>query len=660
MQRWRLALLVLSAFAASLPTRALAQNPGESAPRGAMGILIRNPDTARGEPPFAVADQYGKVQRLVEPSPGMSLDRLVGQRVRIKHDTGHTLLASQLELPNAGAERERSVQLSRDELRPVSSAQFIAPKRDGRPYQVIPAQLTDDDATIDRGAIDRDAADSAAPIDLDRLLAEEGDSLPAPMRGESLEPIPADDDYYPESVSIEPMDRGMVGGGGHDPDCPHCREKARRQRATNYEPGGYETGGCPQCAARSTGPFSRCQSCGLSDGWCGPTCSPASRRGVYGRADYLLWWFDGMNTPPLATTNDLGGAPILGNPGTRVVYGGELLDDPRSGLRFTLGAWLDDRRDLAIEGDWMFFETETDAFHYNDPTGLGILGRPFYNIATVDAQDNVVGPAEDVQIIAFNGQAGGSLDIVARSEFQSFGLRLRTGICCRELGGCQDACGCSSCTGGGLLNGRGGGAASGISRIDFIAGYRFYELEERLAFNERDLTFLPSTGTVNVNDRFDTNNEFHGVDLGFIYDLQSRRWGLELASKIAVGGTHQRVIVDGSTSSGSGTATVTTPGGLLAQTSNIGYYSRDRFSVIPELSARLSYRVTQQLSLSAGYTLLYWANVVRPGDIIDTSVDGRLASDPLATATAGSHPRFDWDETSLWAHGLNFGLDYNY
>lgn len=616
-----------------------------------MGLLIRNPDTARGEPPYAIADQYGRVQRFVEPSPGMSLDRYVGERVRIKHDTGRTLLASQLELPNTVASRGEPT----TPLREVSPAQFIPPKptkslTEPRLFNVIPTQATED---------------GGEAIDLDRVLAREAEgrsdeSLPAPTKRRSLEPIPADS-YYPEASSSEVIDMGIVGDGyrdaGHAPDCPHCRGPSRRYATS------HSHCSCPQCMTQgrsglALNPFGGCSTCGQTEGWCGPTCNPASRPGLYARADYLLWEFSGMDTPPLVTTNDLGNAPILGDPGTRVLYQGELLGDTRNGARFTVGAWLDDRRDLAIEGDWMSLESVSDAYSYNDPTGAGVIGRPFYNIAPIDAQDNLAGPAEDVQIIAFNGQAGGFLNVQARSSFDAAGIRLRTGVCCRDLCGSPQMCGCGECMGGGLLSGRGGG--SGISRIDFIVGYRYLSLEDQLAFNESVSFLSPSTGTVNVNEHFNTSNDFHGVDLGYVYDLQSRRWGLELTTKVAVGNTHQQVNIGGSNSVGAGTALVTTPGGLLAQSSNIGSYSRDRFSAVPELAARLTYRMTPQLGLSVGYTLIYWANVIRPGDVIDYSVDGRLASGALTTPTANSHPRFDWDETSLWAHGLNFGLDYNY
>lgn len=635
-------ILALPILALSATVCALAPAQTDEGSAGPMGILIRNPSAERGEPPFAMADQYGRVQRLVEPTPGVELARHVGQKVRIRHDTGQTLLASQLELPLAEAAPR--------ELRPVSPAQFVPPgklkplaapkdKRStatARSYQVVPAQ-----------AAEEVAPGPAEPLDLDEYLDDEAASAPTPAEEEtteSIQPMPVEEIPY-ESYSVDeyvPVETYADGD-----DCPHCRAKRYAPLAKRAV--------CPDCAVK---PPVGCATCGKRSGFCGPSCSPASKRGLYGRVDYLLWWFNGMDTPPLATTNNQGVAPILGQPGTSVVYGGDLVDDARSGLRLGIGGWLDDRRDLALEADWLIFENEGDRFFRNDPTGANILGRPFYNVAPVFG-GVVQPPSDDAQLVSFPGQVGGSLAIVSRSEFQSLGARLRTGICCREIGGTAAACGCPTCSAGrGLVN-RSGGRPSAISRIDFIAGYRWSELEEQLVFTE-NLTDLASTATVGVREQFDVDNDFHGVDVGFLYDWQTTRWGFELLSKIALGNTRQRVAISGTNTVGAGGVGVTTPGGLLAQTSNIGVYERDRFSVLPELSARVVYRVTPQLSLNAGYSLIYWANVVRPGDQIDISVDGRLASGALTTAGAFSHPRVDVEESALWAHGLNFGAEYQY
>lgn len=670
MDRWFKPCFALFATVGFAVAPALAQTP-TPASQGKVAILIRNPDTRNGEPPYALADQFGRIQRLVEPSPGRKLAPYVGQKVRIRHDTGDILLGSQLDLPAVSTPSVLAAEPA-PELKPVSPAQFIAPLKASRlrqaiatddpqqKYVVVPVQL------VDRLLEDEDrysapgSDDPTEPIDLDQMIVDEADEpdlsddayadeLPDPAESR-LEPTPATE-VLPE-YTVHDLDDSTTH---HAADCPHCQGKSSKPYSRYDRDGAhYEVGPCHNCSTPK--------------GFCGPTCNPASQRGVYGRLEYLLWMFDGMDTPPLVTTNTQGGAPILGVPGTQVVYGGDLLDGERNGLRLTVGGWLDNDRDIGLEANWTSFETESDIYSFSDPAGTAILGRPFYNVSPIDPDDNELPPADDVQLISFPNAVAGSLSVTARSRFRMLGLLLRTGLCCREIGGGCDPCGCQQCQGGGgLLGLRGNGPrARAISRVDFLLGYRHADLEEELIFNESDVTLIGTStpgagGTVDVHEGFEVDNDFHGLDLGVSYEWLSRRWGLELLSKIALGNTRQRVSIYGTNTIGAqGVQGVTTQGGLLAQTSNIGVYERDQFSIVPELSARLSYRVTERFSLSAGYTLVYWANVVRPGDHIDLSVDGQLASGALAVAGPNSHPRFNWDETSYWAHGLNLGAEFTY
>ena len=69
-----------------------------------LARLIRNPDEAGSGPKYALADQSGNIQRYVEPVPGIDLEPYVGYAVKVRHDTGRTLLASQLVLPGQESE----------------------------------------------------------------------------------------------------------------------------------------------------------------------------------------------------------------------------------------------------------------------------------------------------------------------------------------------------------------------------------------------------------------------------------------------------------------------------------------------------------------------------------------------------------------------------
>ena len=60
--------------------------------------------------------------------------------------------------------------------------------------------------------------------------------------------------------------------------------------------------------------------------------------------------------------------------------------------------------------------------------------------------------------------------------------------------------------------------------------------------------------------------------------------------------------------------------------SNIGHFSQSQFAVVPEIGVKLGYQLTPNLRLQAGYNFLFWSNVVRPGQQIDTSVNPNLTA----------------------------------
>jgi len=223
----------------------------------------------------------------------------------------------------------------------------------------------------------------------------------------------------------------------------------------------------------------------------------------------------------------------------------------------------------------------------------------------------------------------------------------------------------------------------GTRRMDMIYGVRWASLDESLGIRE-DLEVVvapPVVGTTFVvNDLFETSNDFVGGEVGFMMEWERRRWSLGFLSKVAIGNTRQRVDISGSTSV-DGAAPV--DGGLLAQryvhpgadltlgnaddfvVGNIGSYERNEFSMIPEIGATLGYRVTPRLKLTFGYTLLYWSNIVRPGEQIDFDVNGNLipSANPMvnpADVVNGDHPLFVFRQTDLWAQGINLGGEYRW
>jgi hypothetical protein len=187
--------------------------------------------------------------------------------------------------------------------------------------------------------------------------------------------------------------------------------------------------------------------------------------------------------------------------------------------------------------------------------------------------------------------------------------------------------------------------------------------EESLQISE-DLTSLlaaPEDGRFQITDRFETRNRFHGADLGVVFVGCRGRWSADLLMRLAIGTNQQDVTIRGSTtvtgSTVAGNNFTNATGGLLAQRTNIGDYSRDRFAVVPELGITGGYQISSHWRATVGYTFLYWSSVVRPGDQIDRDVNPNLLPPEATPFTGLERPAFNFVESDLWVNGLNLGLE---
>ena len=166
-----------------------------------------------------------------------------------------------------------------------------------------------------------------------------------------------------------------------------------------------------------------------------------------------------------------------------------------------------------------------------------------------------------------------------------------------------------------------------------------------------------------MNDSFRTRNQFYGGQVGLQYEIRKGRWYVDALGKVALGSTHQTVTIDGSTTFIPANSTaIVQPGGLLAQRTNIGHYSQNRFSVVPEVGLKLGYQLKPALRIFIGYNFLYWNNVVRPGDQIDRMVNtSQLPSIFGPGQLVGpARPNFSFRQTDFWTHGVSFGLEWRF
>lgn len=349
-----------------------------------------------------------------------------------------------------------------------------------------------------------------------------------------------------------------------------------------------------------------------------------------------MWRVRQGPAPALVTTGPASSGGVIGAPGTSVLFGGPLDYEEQSGGRFTLGYWFGCCRDYGIEGSFFFLSGRSTDFTASS-SGDPLLARPFFAV-------NTGFPA--AELVASPGTLAGTVTVDSRSKLWG-----------AEVNGLFNIGHC------GMFDWN----LLGPGRCDFIAGFRYVQLDEDLSIGE-NLTGLPGGPTPGVNfvvgDRFSTKNEFYGGQVGLRREWAWRRWTLDVTGKVALGTTHQEVDISGFTTiTPPGGPSRTFAGGLLAQPTNIGTYDRNVFSVVPEVGVNLGYQVTQHMKLLVGYNFLYWTHVARPGDQIDLGVNTtqvpRFNGGP-GTLVGPARPAFTFRDGDFWAQGVNFGLEFRW
>ena len=367
---------------------------------------------------------------------------------------------------------------------------------------------------------------------------------------------------------------------------------------------------------------------GIPGGFGNNGCCPRTSQ-YWGGLEYLLWWVEDAPTPPLAsTTNDLTqprrGAVDL--PSTTILYGHEGASfDPFSGGRFTIGGWIDDCQTFGVEVSGFVLEQNNDHFRAGE---LRIGASPLY----IPAFRSELGVEGSLIISDVTFPAAGILDI--NSTSQLWGTEINA---VRNLSRSPDR------------------------YFDVLAGFRYLDLDESLFLT----TFIIGNGTpftVSAFDHFATENRFYGGQIGFKTGVKRGRFSFDFIGKLALGATHQQVRVNGQiTQTGFPAANGflgTFPGGVLSQPTNLGERSRNQFAVIPEVTLKVNYHVTDRLNVFTGYNFLWISSVARPGDQIDHNVNKTQQGGGTLVGPATPVPIFR--STGMWAQGLLCGLELRY
>jgi hypothetical protein len=129
---------------------------------------------------------------------------------------------------------------------------------------------------------------------------------------------------------------------------------------------------------------------------------------------------------------------------------------------------------------------------------------------------------------------------------------------------------------------------------------------------------------------------------------------------LGLGVTKQRLIVNGQTIATQAGATTTTEGGFLAQRTNSGTFRDSRFTLLPQFDVSLGYQVTDTWRATVGYSLLYWDNVLRASEQVDTTINPGLLPPEQNPLTGDLRPQTLMDDSGFLAHGINFGIERRY
>ena len=350
------------------------------------------------------------------------------------------------------------------------------------------------------------------------------------------------------------------------------------------------------------------------------------------RADYLSWFESGMDVIPLVTSSS--GIPAdtqtlltLDATETNIEFGGRDYDNNGlDGWRIEVGAWLDSGATFGIVGRYFQIDEHATSFAANSVFSEGFndfnfLGIPFFNPD---------GDVEDALDIAILNEREGALTIGIESQLSNWEILFRR----------LAETGCNY-------------------RLDWLYGYRNLRLDESLNLNARTVVTDAVAGTLGtdilLNDSFEVENQFHGIDLGITGHSREGCWSLDFLLKVALGVMNREVVVDGS-------QLISIPdvdptrniGGLFSQESNIGTNDDDEFGVIPEFDVNLGYAITPNLDFTVGYTFIYVQGMVRAGSVLDRTVDPGLALD--LDPVNSNRPQLNFDDVSYHIHGLNLGV----
>ena len=141
-----------------------------------------------------------------------------------------------------------------------------------------------------------------------------------------------------------------------------------------------------------------------------------------------------------------------------------------------------------------------------------------------------------------------------------------------------------------------------------LAGFRYWNFEERLRFSVNAPHIHKPTQIYRTKDHFHTNNNFYGGQIGLGIEYRYRDFFFNAKGKVALGAMCEDSSIRGefiTNEFNKSHKSQTFRGGYFALPSNIGHHKRTRFAVIPDVNVNVGYQVFDCLRIYAGYTFFY-------------------------------------------------------
>lgn len=364
-----------------------------------------------------------------------------------------------------------------------------------------------------------------------------------------------------------------------------------------------------------------------------PVMDPIYPWRYWGTTEAMLVWRHGQALPVLFTTspspttpllrNNVPNALVLGGPDTTVLFGGSPVGtNVELGLNVSLGMWLDELKEVGIGMRAFALSKSVGAFDFaSDPNAGGPdLGRPFFN-TTIGRQDALP--------VAFTGPADDPLDPTI--------LTLSRGSVSARFS--------NQVYGGDILGRVNWDRAPGFS-LDLIGGYQYVRIDDKLSTRSIWVDLQPGNGipdgtVFTDNDAIRAKNDFHGISMGFMSDIQGGRFNLAMMGKCALGDMHQNINVNSSS---------LVDGVPVASSGFIGtrgIVKRDQFCVVPEGSLTGGYQLTDNINLSVGWNFMYFSRVATAGGQVQQNRTGAFgAPAPLAIRNS-----------DFWFQGVTLGVN---